>query len=95
MAPRPAWAQQPQRKPAKEKMGTVVWKVAPANVIIFVDGKKIGSASKVKTTKVRPGQHLIRLVWNKDVVEEPISVGAGETREFQYTLEDSGTAPPP
>ncbi|MEW5854120.1 MAG: hypothetical protein AB2A00_35420 [Myxococcota bacterium] len=88
-----AHAKEKKAAPAK-KEGMITWKVAPESVVIFVDGKKVGTAGTAKPHKVKPGQHLIKLVWGKDEAEEPIDVPAGQSVEFQYTFEDSGKPQP-
>lgn len=88
--PQPVWAAKP-KKAAAPKEGTVTWKVSPDNVVIYVDGKKIGTASKAKPSKLKAGQHIIKLVWGKDEAEEPFTVEAGKDIQFEYTFEDSGT----
>lgn len=78
----------------KAKEGIITWKVAPPEVVIFVDNKKLGTADKAKPFKGKAGMHLIKLVWGKDETTEPIEVKAAESVEFQYTFEDSGKPHP-
>lgn len=82
-------------KPRKisPKEGVITWKVSPDDVVIFVDGKKLGTADKAKPAKLKAGQHIIKLVWGKDEAEEPFTVVAGQEVQFEYTFEDSGKQP--
>ena len=83
-----------KKEKPKSKDGIITWKVAPENVVIFVDGKKVGPASSAKPFKTKAGMHMVKLVWGKDQAEEPMEVKAGESVEFQYTFEDSGKPAP-
>ncbi len=80
-------------KAPPEQLGEVTWKVEPADVVISVDGKKVGPAGKAQAVKLKAGTHMVHLQWNKDEVEEPITVEAGKSIEFQYAFEDSGAPP--
>ncbi|MFN0063081.1 MAG: hypothetical protein ACKVPX_11270 [Myxococcaceae bacterium] len=64
--------------------------VKPENVVIYVDSKKVGKATRVRTLPVSPGRHRIRLV--RDIVshEETIVVKSGETKRWVFQLGDEG-----
>ena len=83
----------PKKKEA-QAMGMITWQVQPADVVIFLDGKKVGTAKSAKPQKVKAGMHLIRLVWGKDEAEEPLQVPPNQSIEFQYVFEDSGKPQP-
>lgn len=87
-------AKKGKKAPPPKAECVLTWKVAPDTVVIHVDGKKIGTAAKAPPVKLKPGMHMIRLVWGKDETEEPVELKAGESREFQYTFEDSGKPAP-
>jgi hypothetical protein len=89
-----AHAAKKEKKKEAAKEGIITWKVGPADVVIYVDGKKVGTADKAMPFKAKAGMHMIRLTWGKDEVEEPINVNASESVEFQYTFEDSGKPAP-
>lgn len=78
----------------KDAIGEIRWKVEPADVIIYLDGKKVGTAAKAHPVKVKAGQHIVKLVWKKDEVEEPLNVPLHQSIEFQYVFEDSGAQQP-
>jgi len=92
--PSPVWAGPKAKKPAPQTEGIITWKVTPESVVIFVDGKKIGTADKAKPTRLKAGQHLIKLVWGKDEAEEPFTVVANQEIQFEYAFEDSGKPAP-
>jgi hypothetical protein len=83
-----AWAS-PKKKEVKAT-GVITWKVQPGDVVIYVDGKKVGVAKNAKPHKVSAGMHVVKLVWGKDEMEDSLDVPANQSIEFQYTFEDSG-----
>jgi hypothetical protein len=90
----PAQAAKKEKKKEAAKEGIITWKVAPANVVIYVDGKKLGTADRVQPFKTKAGMHMVKMEWGKDEAEEPLEVKANESVEFQYTFEDSGKPAP-
>lgn len=78
-------------KPAKNVVTGIRFEVIPVeNTIIFLDGKKLGDASKIGVVAVKPGRHLVRLVHNKDEVEVDVVVANKQILDFKYAFEDSG-----
>ena len=72
----------------------LIVKVKPETVIIWVDGKKLGSAKKTYTLNVKPGQHQVKVKNNKDTSEEVVVVKKGESKTWELDMTDSGAAPP-
>lgn len=62
--------------------------VKPASAIVFVDGKRIGTGSKVHTLTVDPGRHTIKIVHNRDEHQEVLAVKKGETTKWTWAFED-------
>lgn len=78
-------------KPAKSVVTGIRFEIIPAeNTIIFLDGKKVGDASKLGVVPVRPGKHLVRVVHNKDEVEVEVVIAHRQILDFKYAFEDSG-----
>jgi PEGA domain-containing protein len=78
-APKPA----AEKKPPPNKTG-ISWKVAPANVIIFLDGKKVGEAGALTFTETKPGKHGVKLTKGKDETEMEVNVKKGEVVSFEF-----------
>lgn len=74
-------------KKAPSKTG-IEWNVAPANVIIYLDGKKIGDAGSVKFTETKPGKHGVRLTKGDDETEMEVKVNKGEVLKFEFEFTD-------
>ena len=83
-----ALAASPKAAPARETQ--LVIDVKPAQVVIYLDNKKVGAATKVYTLKVTPGSHNIKLVLNRDSSEDVVSVAKGEKKVWQFDMTDSG-----
>jgi hypothetical protein len=62
--------------------------VHPAESIIFVDGKKTGDASKARVLPVKPGKHIVKVVYKGDSHEEEVVVKADEKATWKWTFED-------
>lgn len=90
----PAHAAKKEKEKKASKEGIITWKVGPSTVIIYVDGKKLGTADRVQPFKTKAGMHMVKMVWGKDEAEEPVEVKANESVEFQYMFEDSGKPAP-
>jgi hypothetical protein len=78
--------------PAPAKPTQIILDVKPATTQVFVDGKKLGKATKVFTLNVKPGTHKIKLVAKISTQEEVVSAKAGEKTKLTYDLRDSGDA---
>lgn len=83
----------PKASPAKAQETLLVFDVKPAAVTIFLDGKKVGTAAKVHTVKVKPGVHRIQLRLKRDESEAVVTVKKGTKMTFQFDMTDSGAPP--
>jgi hypothetical protein len=84
-----ALAAAPKTAAAKQETMLVI-SVKPAQVIIFLDGRKLGTAAKEYKLKVTPGDHHIKLQLKKDSSEEIVSVKKGQKRAWSFDMTDSG-----
>ena len=84
-----ALAASPKPAPAKQETQLVI-EVKPAQVVIYLDNKKLGTAEKAYTLKVAPGDHKIRLTLNKDSSEDVVTVKKGQKQTWQFDMTDSG-----
>jgi len=92
-------------KQQKQKQGPtrLEFDIEPNTVDIHVGNprsgktKRIGKARKGRMHKVRPGDHLIKLVHGRDETEFVVRVAKGQTYLVQFKFEDSGidNTPPP
>ena len=62
--------------------------VKPASAVVYVDGKRVGTGSKVHTLTVDPGKHTIKIVHNRDEHQEVLVVKKGETTKWTWAFED-------
>lgn len=88
-----AWApfDAPQPEPVKKKKAVetaIAWKVQPASVVIYMDGKKLGTAGELKQTSTRPGMHAVRLVNGGDETEMDVKVNKGHVLTFTFEFTD-------
>ncbi len=67
----------------KVKTG-ISWKISPPEVAIFLDGKRLGTAAKLKFTRTRPGKHIIRLTKGGDEEELEVKVAKGQILQLVY-----------
>lgn len=74
--------------PAKAPSTGISWKVDPSTVIVFLDGKKLGEAGKLKFSDTRPGRHAVKLVKGQDETETEVVVKKGEVVEFKFEFTD-------
>lgn len=89
------WSQPATAVPVGNKTPTaLVFEIEPDSVVIHVDGKRKGTAGKVKKVPVNPGRHLVRLVNDRDETEFEVKVRKGESLKVQYMFEDSGSQRP-
>jgi hypothetical protein len=80
-----AFAKPKDKGPAKTG---IEWKVAPAHVVIFLDGKKIGEAGALTFSETKPGKHAVRLVKGGDETEMEVKVNKGEVVKFEFEFSD-------
>lgn len=74
--------------PNAGKKTVLVLDVQPETAVIYVDGKKKGTAKKQITLAVTPGNHRVKVVNGGDEHEEVIAVKKGETKTWQWAFED-------
>ncbi|MBI4820878.1 MAG: hypothetical protein HY791_31730 [Deltaproteobacteria bacterium] len=78
----------PEKAPATKKAATgIEWVVAPKEVVIYLDGKKIGTAGDLSVTETRPGKHEVRLVHGEDETEMDVNVEKGKVLRFEFAFE--------
>jgi hypothetical protein len=86
-----AWAPGPTPEPVKKSKRVktaIAWKVTPADVVIFLDGKKLGTAGDIKETRTRPGMHAVKLVRGGDETEMDVKVNKGHVLTFTFEFTD-------
>lgn len=64
------------------------FRVTPATVEIFLDGKRLGWANEVSKMTVRPGRRALRLKHGEDETEFELDVAKGTTVAFEYEFGD-------
>jgi hypothetical protein len=75
---------------AAPKPTQLVIKVKPAQVVIYLDGRKLGTAAKEYTLNLQPGEHTVRTTLKGDSSEKVIRVKKGERHVFNFDMTDSG-----
>jgi hypothetical protein len=75
-------------KTAANKPTQLKLDIQPDTAVVFVDGKKKGKGGKLITLAITPGNHIVKIVNNKDEHEEQVSVKKGEQKTFQWEFED-------
>jgi uncharacterized membrane protein len=55
---------------------------------VFLDGKKLGTAEKLKFTATKPGSHVVKLMKDKDETEMEIDVKKGQTLKFEFSFDE-------
>lgn len=88
-----AWAPSNDRAPepvkkSKKVETAIAWKVQPSNVVIFMDGKKLGTAGDLQQTPTTPGMHSVRLVNGEDETEMDVKVNKGHVLTFTFEFTD-------
>jgi hypothetical protein len=76
---------------AEKKGGSktgIEWKVSPAHVVIWLDGKKIGDAGSLTFTDTKPGKHAVKLTKGGDETEMEVKVNKGEVVKFEFEFTD-------
>lgn len=69
-----------------EKTG-INWDVQPAEVVIFLDDRRLGEAGKLKFTETKPGKHNVKLMLGKDETEADVTVKKGQTLKFTFSFD--------
>ena len=73
---------------ARRRPTRIEFKVTPGSVVIFLDGRRLGTASKVGTVRSRPGRRRVRLKRGADETEFELELRRGETLRFDYDFGD-------
>ncbi len=83
-----SWASAEPEAIVKKSQTGIQWKVAPAAVIVYLDGKKLGQASTLDITETKAGMHQIRLVNGEDETEFDVKVATGQVLTVTYEFTD-------
>lgn len=74
-------------KPRKKAAKTgIEWQIAPASVVIYLDGKRVGTAKSAGFTRARPGKHTVRLKNGGDETELEVRVAKGQVIRVSFTF---------
>ncbi len=74
-------------KKAENKTG-IEWNVSPPAALVFLDGKKLGSAGDLKFTKAQAGKHTIRLTKGGDEQEFEVKVTKGQVLRVDFSFSE-------
>lgn len=74
-------------KKAPSKTG-IAWKIEPAHVVVFLDGKKLGEAGSLSFTATTPGKHGVKLTKGDDETEMDIQVKKGEVLQVAFSFDE-------
>lgn len=66
----------------------IQWTVSPPEAVVFLDGKKLGTAGNLKFTKATPGKHTIKLTKGGDEAELEVKVTKGQVLQFNYSFSE-------
>ena len=78
-----------KKKRAKRSTASIAWSIEPAKVVVYLDGKELGRAGSLKTTKHKAGRHTVRLVNGADETEMDIELKKGQTLKFAFVFDES------
>jgi hypothetical protein len=81
------------KAPAASKRTALVLKVEPGDTEVWVDGKKRGTAEKVKELPLDPGNHIVKLVHKGDEREDQVTLKRGVLTTFEWKFEDDRPKP--
>ena len=81
-------AAEPVKAKAKAAETGIAWKVSPSNVVIHLDGKRLGEAGELTLTETKPGMHTVLLVKGEDETEIDIKVTKGQVLQFSYEFSE-------
>jgi hypothetical protein len=76
---------------AEKKGGSktgIEWKVSPANVAIWLDGKKLGEAGSLTFTEAAAGKHAVKLTKGGDETEMEVKVSKGQIVKLEFAFTD-------
>lgn len=68
----------------------IEWNVSPPDVVVYLDGKKLGAAGNLqgKITKAGPGKHSIKLTKGGDEQEMDVKVVKGQVLKIDFEFSD-------
>jgi len=66
----------------------IEWKVTPAHVTIWLDGKKLGDAGSLTFTDAAAGKHAVKLTKGGDETEMEVKVSKGQVVKFEFEFSD-------
>lgn len=73
---------------AKGAKTGINWKITPGEVMIFLDGKRIGKADQARFTACKAGKHTVRLVKGEDETELEVKVPDKQVLELNFDLSE-------
>jgi hypothetical protein len=76
------------KKPDAPITTGINWRVKPAEVEVFLDGRKLGVAGSLTYTEARAGGHTVRLVNGGDEEELEIRVVKGQVIRIAFTFSE-------
>lgn len=75
-------------EPVADRPTRIEFSVRPGSVVIFLDGKRLGPASKVSAVDAKPGRRIVRLQNGEDQTELELDLERGKTLRFAYEFGD-------
>ena len=69
--------------------------IKPADTILYVDGKKLGDASKPRTVKLKAGPHEIKLTRKGDTHNDEVVLKPGQHITWKFDFGDDGAPKQP
>ncbi|MBK8013467.1 MAG: hypothetical protein IPK13_19195 [Deltaproteobacteria bacterium] len=66
----------------------IEWQIEPGEVVVHLDGKKVGLAKDLTVTATRPGKHVIQLVKGGDESEMEVKVTKGQLLKVVYSFSE-------
>lgn len=74
----------PAPAPVAKGPTQIAFAVSPADVVIFLDGKRLGTAERVEKVATKPGRRVVRLERKGDATEMQVVIERGKTLSFAY-----------
>lgn len=78
----------------KGKTSQLKIEVKPPAAVVYVDGKKKGTGASVRSLKLAPGQHTIKIVNRRDEHQEVVTLKPGQTVSWKWSFEDDRSTTP-
>jgi hypothetical protein len=69
-------------------------KVEPGDTEVWIDGKKKGTAEKLKEIPMDPGTHIVKLTHKGDEREDQVILKRNVVTTFEWKFEDDRPKPP-